>query len=70
MFRTENLRLKLRQELSAFHQEERGASGSVDNIMLIFIAAIILIGLITLFNGQIWTTVTQRISELLGNSVG
>jgi hypothetical protein len=65
-----NLSLCLRRELSAFHKEERGASGSIDNVMIIFVAAIILIGLITLFNESIWTAVTQQIEDLMGQSVG
>ena len=69
-FSTRNLSVRLRRELSAFHDEERGASGSIDNVMMVFVAAIILIGLITLFNTEIWTTVTEKITSLLGESVG
>jgi nitrate reductase gamma subunit len=60
---------RLRRDLSAFHQEERGASGSVDNVMIIFVAAIILIGLITMFNTSVWETVKSRISDLMGKSI-
>jgi hypothetical protein len=67
-FSLRNLSLRLRRELSAFHGEERGASGSIDNVMMVFVAAIILIGLVTLFNTEIWTTVTARISELFDKS--
>jgi hypothetical protein len=70
MIKTENLSLRLRQELSAFHKEERGASGSVDNVMIIFVAAIILIALVTAFNGTIWTAVTGQIQDLMGRSIG
>lgn len=69
-FSLRNLSLRLRRELNAFHEEERGASGSIDNVMIIFVAAIILIGLITLFNDSIWTAVTQHIQDLMGRSVG
>ena len=69
-FSTRILSVRLRRELSAFHDEERGASGSIDNVMMVFVAAIILIGLITLFNTEIWTTVTEKITSLLGESVG
>jgi len=62
--------LRLRRELSAFHEEEHGASGSIDNVMLIFVAALILIGLITLVNGNVWSQVTGKISELFGSSIG
>jgi hypothetical protein len=64
-----NLSLRLRRELNAFHEEERGASGSVDNVMIIFVAAIILIGLVTLFNNSIWQTVTTQIQSLLGMTI-
>jgi hypothetical protein len=64
-----NLSHRLRRELSAFHAEERGASGSVDNVMIIFVAAIILIGLITMFNTSVWETVKSRISDLMGKSI-
>jgi hypothetical protein len=69
-FSLRNLSLRLRQGLSAFHEEERGASGSIDNVMIVFVAAIILVGLINLFNGEIWGQVTAKIGELLGMSVG
>jgi hypothetical protein len=69
-FSLRNLSLRLRRELDAFHEEERGASGSVDNVMIIFVAAIILIGLVTLFNTSIWSTITDRISNLLDMAVG
>jgi hypothetical protein len=69
-FSTRNLSVRLRRNLSAFHKEERGASGSIDNVMMVFVAAIILIGLITMFNTEIWTTVTEKITSLLGESVG
>ncbi len=65
-----NLSLRLRRELSAFHEEERGASGSVDNVMIIFVAAIILLGLVTLFNGTIWGAVTGAVERVIGSSVG
>jgi hypothetical protein len=65
-----NLSLRLRRELGAFHVEERGASGSVDNIMLIFVAAIILVALATLVDTTIWTRVTTEISNLLDNAIG
>ena len=29
--------------LNAFHKEERGASGSIDNVMMVFVAALILV---------------------------
>jgi nitrate reductase gamma subunit len=64
-----NLSHRLRRHLSAFHEEERGASGSVDNVMIIFVAAIILIGLITMFNTSVWETVKSRISDLMGKSI-
>jgi hypothetical protein len=67
-FSLRNLSLRLRRELSAFHEEERGASGSIDNVMMVFVAAIILIGLVTLFDTEVWTVVTARISDLLGRS--
>ena len=70
MIKTENLSLRLRQGLSAFHQEERGASGSVDNVMIIFVAAIILIALVTAFNSTIWSSVTQQIQSLMGSTIG
>lgn len=70
MIKTENLSLRLRQGLSAFHQEERGASGSVDNVMIIFVAAIILIALVAAFNSTIWSSVTQQIQSLMGSSIG
>jgi hypothetical protein len=69
-FSLRDLSLRLRRELNAFHEEERGSSGSIDNVMIIFVAAIILIGLITLFNDSIWTAVTQQIQDLMGTSVG
>jgi hypothetical protein len=70
MIKTENLSLRLRQELSAFHKEERGASGSVDNVMIIFVAAIILIALVTAFNSTIWAEVTDQIQDLMGRKIG
>jgi hypothetical protein len=70
MIKTENLSLRLSQALSAFHKEERGASGSVDNVMIIFVAAIILIALVTAFNGTIWSAVTQQIGDLMGRTIG
>jgi len=63
------LSLRLSRELGAFYAEERGASGSVDNVMIIFVAAIILLGLVTLFNTEVWTTVTERIGELMGQGI-
>lgn len=69
-FSLRNLSARLRREMGAFHEEERGASGSIDNVMIIFVAAIILIGLITLFNDSIWTAVTEKIGDLMGESVG
>ena len=68
-FSLRNLSFRLRRELSAFQEEERGASGSVDNVMIIFVAAIILIGLITMFNTSVWETVKSRISDLMGKSI-
>ena len=70
MIKTENLSLRLRQGLRAFHQEERGASGSVDNVMIIFVAAIILIALVAAFNETIWSAVTQQIQDLMGTTIG
>ena len=61
---------KLSNSLKTFHAEERGASGSVDNIMMIFVAAIILIALVTLVNDEVWTRVTEQITELLGSAIG
>ncbi|HEU0178626.1 MAG TPA: hypothetical protein VFV58_30550 [Blastocatellia bacterium] len=69
-FSRRNLSHRLRRELSAFHEEERGASGSIDNVMIIFVAAIILIGLVALFNNTIWTAVTTTIEDLLGSAIG
>ena len=69
-FSPHNLRLRLRRELGAFHEEERGASGSIDNVMIVFVAALILVGLITLVNDNVWTAVTDKIQELFGMSVG
>src|SRR5262249_31396832 len=68
-FSLRNLSLRLPLELGAFHEEERGASGSVDNVMLIFVAAIILISLVALFKGPIWETVTSAIDTLMGSSI-
>ena len=68
-FSLRNLDLRLRQELGAFHDEEHGSSGSVDNVMIIFVAAIIIIGLIALFRNSIWGLVTQRVGELMGNTI-
>ena len=70
MSKTETLSLRLRQGLSAFHKEERGASGSVDNVMIIFVAAIILIALVAAFNDTIWSAVTQQIEDLMGTTIG
>jgi hypothetical protein len=68
--RFRNLNLRLRRELDAFHDEEHGSSGSVDNIMIIFVAAIILIGLVAMFNDTIWTQVTTTVEDLLGSAIG
>jgi hypothetical protein len=69
-FSLRNLSLRLRRELSALHDEERGASGSIDNVMMVFVAALILVGLITLVNENVWSEVTGKIQELLGSSIG
>jgi hypothetical protein len=68
-FSLRNLSLRLRRELGAFHGEERGASGSVDNIMMVFVAALILVGLVTYFNSSVWNLVTGKIQQLLGLNV-
>jgi hypothetical protein len=64
-----NLGLRLRRELGAFHEEEHGSSGSVDNVMIIFIAAIILVGLIALFKTGVWAKVKTNINNLMQSSV-
>jgi hypothetical protein len=69
-FSLRNLSLRLRRELDAFHEEERGASGSIDNVMIVFVAALILVGLITLVNDNVWTAVTDKIQELFNSTVG
>jgi hypothetical protein len=69
-FSFHNLSLRLRRELGAFHEEERGASGSIDNVMIVFVAALILVGLITLVNDNVWTAVTDKIQELFSSTVG
>ena len=69
-FSLRNLSLRLRHELSAFHEEERGASGSIDNVMIVFVAALILIGLITLVNDNVFTAVIDKIQELFNSTVG
>jgi hypothetical protein len=69
-FSLRNLSLRLRRELSAFHKEERGASGSIDNVMIVFVAALILVGLIALVNENVWTSVTEKIQELFGSTIG
>jgi len=69
-FSLRNLNLRLRQELGAFHDEEHGSSGSIDNVMIIFIAAIIIIALVALFNGSIWNQVTDRIGTLMRSAIG
>ena len=69
-FSLRNLSLRLRSELGAFHDEERGASGSIDNVMIVFVAALILVGLITLVNENVWTAVTDKIQELFSSTVG
>jgi hypothetical protein len=66
----QNLSLRLRRELRAFHQEERGASGSIDNVMIVFVAALILVGLIALINDNVWTSVTDKIQELFNSTIG
>jgi hypothetical protein len=58
---------RLAQELKSFHQEDRGAAGSVDNVMLIFVAGVILIALIALFNDTVTPAVTGKLGELFGN---
>jgi hypothetical protein len=69
-FSLRNLSLRLRRELGAFHEEDRGASGSIDNVMIVFVAALILVGLITLVNDNVWTAVTDKIQELFNSTVG
>ncbi|MCI0665911.1 MAG: hypothetical protein L0220_33065 [Acidobacteria bacterium] len=66
----QNLSLRLRRGLNAFHKEERGASGSIDNVMIVFVAALILVGLITLINDNVWTAVTDKIQELFSSTIG
>jgi hypothetical protein len=65
-----NLMNRLHQALNAFHSEERGASGSVDNIMLIFVAAIILVALLALTNETVWTAVEQNVTDVMGTTIG
>jgi Flp pilus assembly pilin Flp len=69
-FFTRSLSHRLRRGLRAFHHEERGASGSIDNVMMVFVAALILVGLITLVNDNVWTAVTDKITELFGSTIG
>ncbi|MBO0860929.1 MAG: hypothetical protein J2P21_21085 [Chloracidobacterium sp.] len=68
-FSLRSLNLRLRQELGAFHDEEHGSSGSVDNVMIIFIAAIILIALVTYFRSSIWNVVQSQIGNLMGSNI-
>jgi hypothetical protein len=69
-FSLRSLSDRLRSEVNAFHAEERGASGSIDNVMIVFVAALILVGLITLVNDNVWGKVTDKINELFTQSIG
>jgi len=53
----------------AFHAEESGL-GTVEMILLLFAAVVILIALIALFNSEVWPQVKAKIKSLLGMSPG
>jgi len=60
----------LGRKLSAFHAEEQGASGSIDNVMMVFVAALILVGLVTLVNENVWNSLRDKVQELFQATIG
>ena len=64
-----NLGLRLRRELGSFHGEERGSSGSVDNVMIIFVAVIILVALVAMFQTSIWNAVTTAVHDIMDDKI-
>jgi Flp pilus assembly pilin Flp len=56
------------RRLSAFHREERGLN-TVESLLLIAVAAIILIGLLRVFFPELFNQVRQKIQELFNTRV-
>lgn len=63
-----NLR-RARRTLSAFHREEQGLN-TVEALLLIAVAAIILIGLLRVFFPELFNQVKEKIRELFSTTVG
>lgn len=60
---------KAQNTWESFHDDERGESSALSNIMLIAIAALILVAVLT-FATDFWTRVKAIIDGLLGNNQG
>jgi Flp pilus assembly pilin Flp len=60
---------RVRRPLLAFHREERGLN-TVEALLLIGVAAIILIGLLRVFFPELFNQVKEKIRELFSTTVG
>jgi len=55
--------------LRALHEDEKGLT-TIEIVLLLFVAVIILIGLISYFNDKVWTAITGAINKLLNFVTG
>lgn len=60
---------RIKQRILTFHRDERGLS-TVEALLLIAVAAIILIGLLRVFFPELFDQVRGKIQELFSTSVG
>jgi Flp pilus assembly pilin Flp len=59
---------RIRRTVLAFHREEQGVK-SVEALLLIFVAAIILIGMLRLFFPELLSQVKHKLQELFSSRV-